>query len=62
VKASCNFGGLGLAPIVGGHHRSFAEVARAEGKSGVPLGKGKEVQAFESLGKTQHASEVGFGF
>jgi hypothetical protein len=61
VKVSCNFGGLGLTPIVGGHLRSFAEVACAEGKSGVPLGKGKEVQAFEPLGKTQHAPDAGSG-
>ncbi|GLT64079.1 hypothetical protein SLA2020_365930 [Shorea laevis] len=40
VKISCDFGGMGLVPIVGGHHPSFAEVVRAAGKPGVPLGKG----------------------
>jgi hypothetical protein len=47
-------------PIVGGHHPSFAEVVCAAGKPNVPLGKGKELQAFELLGKTQHASKAGF--
>jgi hypothetical protein len=60
VKISCDFGGMGLAPIVGGHHPSFAKVVRATGKPGVPLGKGKELQAFDLMGKTQHGSEARF--
>jgi hypothetical protein len=60
VRGSCNFGGNCHAPIVGGHHPSFAEVVREAGKPFVLLGKGKELRDFELMGKAQYASEAGF--
>jgi hypothetical protein len=51
---------LSKVRLVGGHQPSYAEVARAAGKPGVPLGKGKELQAFEPMGNAQYASEAGF--
>lgn len=51
--------GVGHVPIMRGHHPSYAEVARAMENSGVLLGKGKQLQDPELLGKAQHKSEVG---
>lgn len=60
MKVSGDFGGKGLVPIMGGHHPSFAEVVCAVGKPDVLLGKGKELQVFVLMGKTQYALEAGF--